>query len=503
MSHSLLPRNHILQYDCNRSQHCPCGSLVSNKGVKRFLFFKKIPCEHLKEIVYQVGRKQKRRTFYEGLLLFVTTVFIFHILLISAASGTTYDNKGKSKRMIFNDLIELQDLRSAFQTDLSGIIDLLEALQLHNRTLQGITQVPGLVRLKPAYYLQGEERELRISDKYFQKAANLLRQCPAFTMVAILRQEEANSGTIIGFSYGNNRYLELQSSGRKDELRLHYVSRRDGTIHVERFPYRLADGEWHKVALIISGSQVELLVDCHPLYRRLLRPGAPDTNFTKPFLQLWVGQRSTNHFLFKGALQDVKLIAGPYGYLAQCPQLDSSCPVCGQFLLLQKTVEKVLDDLNMLNLRLTTTENRIKKLEECECEKSCRVNGTIHDDGATWEKGCQQCSCVHGEIKCKPTPCASVACKNPVVPAGKCCPVCLIDNFLSEGINSTRLSSCMENLSFNIYIRENSILEENNSSWVMFVIICCCSSRDHGSSDSQASLFNGKQGTMLPTWHNL
>lgn len=77
------------------------------------------------------------------------------------------------------------------------------------------------------------------------------------------------------------------------------MSRRDGTIHVERFPYRLADGEWHKVALIISGSQVELLVDCHPLYRRLLRPGAPDTNFTKPFLQLWVGQRSTNHFLFK------------------------------------------------------------------------------------------------------------------------------------------------------------------------------------------------------------
>lgn len=77
------------------------------------------------------------------------------------------------------------------------------------------------------------------------------------------------------------------------------------------------------------------------------------------------------------------------------------------------------------SLQLTTTENRIKKLEECECEKSCRVNGTIHDDGATWEKGCQQCSCVHGEIKCKPTPCASVACKNPVVPAGKCCPVCL------------------------------------------------------------------------------
>lgn len=37
-----------------------------------------------------------------------------------------------------------------------GGIDLLAALQLHNTTRQGVTQVPGLVRLKPAYYLQGE-----------------------------------------------------------------------------------------------------------------------------------------------------------------------------------------------------------------------------------------------------------------------------------------------------------------------------------------------------------
>jgi len=35
-------------------------------------------------------------------------------------------------------------------------IDLLAALQLHNTTRPGVTQVPGLVRLKPAYYLQGE-----------------------------------------------------------------------------------------------------------------------------------------------------------------------------------------------------------------------------------------------------------------------------------------------------------------------------------------------------------
>lgn len=48
--------------------------------------------------------------------------------------------------------------RSRTRSESGGGIDLLEALQLHNTTRQGVTQVPGLVRLKPAYYLQGECR---------------------------------------------------------------------------------------------------------------------------------------------------------------------------------------------------------------------------------------------------------------------------------------------------------------------------------------------------------
>ncbi|XP_043475932.1 protein kinase C-binding protein NELL1-like, partial [Leptopilina heterotoma] len=424
MSHNLFPSHLILPYDY--SSYCLCDKIFSANKVNKCLFFKIIPCKHLKDFLYQVPRKQiRRQSFYEGFLLLAAAIYIFLVIFISTASGTIQDNEDNSKNAAFNDLKEFHDLKSTFQSDLNGIIDLLEALQLHNKTLQGITQVPGIIRLKPAYYFQGEDRELRLNENHFQQVTSLLRQCSEFTMVAILRQEEANSGAIVAFSYGNNRYLELQSSGRKDELRLHYVSRHDGTIHIERFPFRLADGAWHKVALIISGSQVELLVDCHPLYRRLLRPGAPDTNFTKPFLQLWVGQRSINHFLFKGVLQDLKLIAKPHGYLYQCPQLDLSCSACDHFLLLQKTVEKVLYDINELTFRLATAEKRIKKLEDCECEKSCRVNGTVHDDGATWEKDCQQCSCVHGEIKCKLTPCAPVTCKNPMVPIGHCCPVCL------------------------------------------------------------------------------
>ncbi|RXG56457.1 hypothetical protein Avbf_09836 [Armadillidium vulgare] len=41
------------------------------------------------------------------------------------------------------------------------------------------------------------------------------------------------------------RFLELQSSGRKDEIRLHYIY--EGAVHIEVFPFRLADQEWHKV----------------------------------------------------------------------------------------------------------------------------------------------------------------------------------------------------------------------------------------------------------------
>lgn len=238
-------------------------------------------------------------------------------------------------------------------------IDLLESLQLRNTTRAGVSLALGLAggpqRHKPAYYLQGDYRDLRLPPAEYQKAVDLLRDSTEFTMAAVLRQEEANSGSILSFSHGFNRYcavvalrfsaestttqkrvalfcnvlipsnarhaplcalcryLELQSSGRKDEIRLHYsmpVVGEDGLtagsgagpgaggVRVETFPFRLADGEWHSVALSVSGAQLQLLVDCHPLYRRLLM-APPDTAFDRPQLQLWVGQRNNKHSLFK------------------------------------------------------------------------------------------------------------------------------------------------------------------------------------------------------------
>ncbi|KAJ8947182.1 hypothetical protein NQ318_015528 [Aromia moschata] len=141
----------------------------------------------------------------------------------------------------------------------------------------------------------GDYRDLKLPPLAFQKVSDLLRGSPEFTISARLRQEPGNTGTIVSFAHGSNRYLELESSGRKNEIRLHYTSRLDSKVHMETFRYRLADNKWHDVAVSVSGSQVELLVDCESLLKRLLKPGVPERNFSEP-TQLWLGQRNIHYF---------------------------------------------------------------------------------------------------------------------------------------------------------------------------------------------------------------
>ncbi|XP_063224126.1 protein kinase C-binding protein NELL1-like isoform X2 [Bacillus rossius redtenbacheri] len=312
-------------------------------------------------------------------------------------------------------------------------IDLLEALQLHNSSRQGVSSVPGPQGLRPAVYLQGDFRDLRLPQSLYQKVAERMRHNPEFTLAASVKQEVDNSGTIVSFSHGFTRYLEVQSSGRKDEVRLHFVPQQqqqqqqqqhEASVHVESFPYRLADNTWHKLAVSVSGSQVELLVDCHPLYRRFVRP--PDRNFSSPQMALWLGQRNSKHSLFKGALQDVRLIFGPHGYLSQCPSLDSTCPTCGQFSLLQGAVDQLRRNLQDLTDRLAAAEGRIGVVEQCDCRKSCRSeDGLQHEDGSSWRRGCDTCTCTHGVVECRPVQCPNITCKHPVTNPGECCPSCL------------------------------------------------------------------------------
>ena len=46
-------------------------------------------------------------------------------------------------------------------------------------------------------------------------------------------------------------------------------------------------------------------------------------------------------------------------------------------------------------LQLSLAEQRLSKVEECDCTKSCRSDlGIVREDGSSWAQGCQTCSCV-------------------------------------------------------------------------------------------------------------
>ncbi|CAG9090941.1 unnamed protein product [Plutella xylostella] len=84
-------------------------------------------------------------------------------------------------------------------------LDLLGALSLHNTSRGGVTGAPGMQAQRAAYALQGESRSLEVEGEVFSKATELLRRSPEFTVLATLKQEPANSGTILSFSHGYNR----------------------------------------------------------------------------------------------------------------------------------------------------------------------------------------------------------------------------------------------------------------------------------------------------------
>lgn len=97
------------------------------------------------------------------------------------------------------------------------------------------------------------------------------------------------------------------------------------------------------------------------------------------------------------------MVPGPNGHKLQCPLNDLACPTCGEFRGLQDVVasmqEQYLKQIQLLEQRLQATEDRLSKVEECDCHKSCRLpGGLIREDGASWSDQCQLCSCVVSSI---------------------------------------------------------------------------------------------------------
>ena len=91
-----------------------------------------------------------------------------------------------------------------------------------------------------------------------------------------------------------NRYFEIQSSGRKDEIRFFYKSNR--TKYAVTFPYHLADQNWHQLIISISGTRIDLYVDCNRIFRKQIYE--LDLGSLKN-TSSWIVQRNDNQFLFR------------------------------------------------------------------------------------------------------------------------------------------------------------------------------------------------------------
>ncbi|XP_043404793.1 protein kinase C-binding protein NELL1 isoform X9 [Chelonia mydas] len=257
-----------------------------------------------------------------------------------------------------------------FGMDPSLQIDIITELDLVNTTI-GVTQVSGLHASK-AFLFQDVEREIHAAPHVSEKLIQLFRNKSEFTFLATLQQRASTSGVVLSIRELEHSYFELESSGLRDEIRYHY--RFNGKARTEVFPYRMADGQWHKIALSLSASHLLLHVDCNRIYERVIDP--PEMNLM-PGSSLWLGQRNRKHGFFK----------------------------------------------------LNYAETRLSQLENCHCEKTCQVNGVIYRDKDSWveDDHCRNCTCKSGVVECRRMSCPPLNCSPDTLPVhmeGQCCKVC-------------------------------------------------------------------------------
>lgn len=103
----------------------------------------------------------------------------------------------------------------------------------------------------------GSSRSVYYSAGVRDSVVSLVRSSSEFSFLTSVRQMRHNSGSLLSLRTSDSRQmLEIQSSGRQDVLRLLYMTR--AGLRVETFPLRLADDSWHRLAVIVSGDQIEV-----------------------------------------------------------------------------------------------------------------------------------------------------------------------------------------------------------------------------------------------------
>uniref|UniRef100_A0A8D2NA55 Protein kinase C-binding protein NELL1 n=1 Tax=Zonotrichia albicollis TaxID=44394 RepID=A0A8D2NA55_ZONAL len=330
----------------------------------------------------------------------------------------------KQCRLLLNSYCDIRNgLSVGFGMDPDLQIDIITELDLVNTTL-GVTQVSGLHNASKAFLFQDTEREIHAAPHVSEKLMQLFQNRSEFTFLATLQQKASTSGVILSIRELEHSYFELESSGLRDEIRFHY--RFHGKMRTEVFPYRLADGQWHRIAVSLSASHLLLHVDCNRIYERVIDP--PETNLT-PESNLWLGQRNRKHGFFKGVIQDVKIIFIPNGYITQCPNLNRTCPTCSDFLSLVQGIMDLQELLAKMTAKLNYAETRLSQLEDCHCEKTCQVNGLIYRDKDSWveDDHCRNCTCKGGAVECRRMSCPPLECPPDALPVhvdSQCCKVC-------------------------------------------------------------------------------
>uniref|UniRef100_A0A8C8LYS2 Protein kinase C-binding protein NELL2 n=1 Tax=Oncorhynchus tshawytscha TaxID=74940 RepID=A0A8C8LYS2_ONCTS len=282
----------------------------------------------------------------------------------------------------------------------------------------GVTQVQGFHSESRAFHFQGSSREVKAPEDVSARMLQKLRGRTEFTVLVTLKQEHLNSGVILSIHHSEQRFLELESSGQRSEVRLHYRTKGQ-QAHTEVFPYSLADGQWHKVSVAVSASHIILHVDCNRIYERVVEIPFMDIPDDATF---WLGQRNSAHGFFKGVMQDVQILVLPQGFISQCPDLNRTCPTCNDFHGLVQKIMELQDILAKTSSKLSRAEEKMNGLDGCYCERTCSVKGVVYREDESWTDGCRNCTCTVGYV------CVCVCLNCPeseqVNLTDRCCKVC-------------------------------------------------------------------------------
>uniref|UniRef100_A0A673Z6N1 Neural EGFL like 1 n=1 Tax=Salmo trutta TaxID=8032 RepID=A0A673Z6N1_SALTR len=319
-------------------------------------------------------------------------------------------------------------------------IDIINELDFAN-AIYGITQVAGLHNNSKAFLFRDVGRAVHAPAHITEKVVELFRSKSEFTFLASIQQKLSTSGVIFSIHESEHSYFELESSGLREEIRYHY--RYKGKPRSESFPYRLADGQWHKIALSISGTHLLLHVDCNRIYERVIDPPQMDLTLGSG---VWLGQHSHKHGLFKGTIQDVKFIFAPNGYITQCPNLNRSNAAIFKIMMMCIYLCVCVMCLCVcvhafVRVQLNYAESRLTQLEACRCERTCSDNGVVYRDKELWvePENCRNCGCMVVTENCPDLNCTL---KEQILPDNRCCNICKGYDFCSEGLICGENSEC-------------------------------------------------------------